>query len=201
MNEPTENEIMTGRKWIEIGKMINNLAVEGWEFQLENSLNENGDMMYSVALFDTDDDNENGIYDSYDTYPTPYEAMKVMYFEHFLEMDGEDICIDLPPDVSEQLYSIADKEGITIDEVVCNILKDMFDAEEECQCGCCEEEEDPCDDCDEEDCEGCELAEEDSYQLAKCCNVCKYFSLKNMWCKLNEHPAERNMVCGGFEQK
>jgi hypothetical protein len=143
-------EIMDARKWIEFGKMFNNMIQEGWEVVLDSEFGETG-TVYSVNMFTPKEE----FYDS-EQYITPYEAIKVMYFKYFLgESDTVETQLDLGTDCIEVLCEIADKDGITVDEVIVNILKQLLGEipkkeDKECGCGC-----------------GCDMSESGQYNFGR----------------------------------
>ena len=118
--EQYEEEIMSGRKWIEFGKMFNNMVIEGIEVELLSTQQDDGTITYYI-------DSELGYSDD---YLTPYAAIKEIYFGEFLGFEElEDINLDLPPELEEELYVQSDKEGITIDELVIRILTETIEKE------------------------------------------------------------------------
>lgn len=118
--EQFENEIMTGRKWVEFGKMLNNMTIEGINVSLMSYFDKEGTITYYI-------DSDLGCSDD---YLTPYSAIKEIYFGEFLEFEElEDMNLDLPPELEEELYVQSDKEGITIDELVIRILTETIEKE------------------------------------------------------------------------
>jgi hypothetical protein len=108
-----EKAVMTSRLWIEYGKMLNNLIVDGADVSITNCL----------------DDDENDVYShsySGEEFASPYLAMKDLYFRQYLEVDDyTDFPLNLDGETLDKLYLISDKEGITLDELVIRILKEM----------------------------------------------------------------------------
>jgi hypothetical protein len=58
---------------------------------------------------------------------SPYEAMKEYYFRYHLKMNTEEIELDIAPELFSKLEIMSDELGITIDEVVNQILTDFMD--------------------------------------------------------------------------
>jgi hypothetical protein len=121
MNELTPEDVcMDARKWIEFGKMYNNIIQEGWEIVLDSTYEEDG-TKYRVDIFTPDEE-----FDDKEYYVNPYEAMKVMYFKYYLDCESENISFDIPNNILKELFIEADTLGITLDELIINILSDTF---------------------------------------------------------------------------
>ena len=115
-----EKEVMTSRKWIEFGKMYNNLSAAGINLYMENrSFND-----CLITMYDTDTGFE---YTSYGI--NPYETIHKIYFDKFLDMT-ESVNLDMSENELHTLYEAADKEGITIDEFVTKVLSEFINIED-----------------------------------------------------------------------
>lgn len=120
MNEIDNDLVMDARKWIEFGKMFNNMIQDGWEVDIETSVIDDYNTTYSYFVYDVKEDETYANH----YFKSPYLAIKEVYFHYFLnQKSNEDVSIDLDKDLEDRLYALADKEGITIDEVVANVLK------------------------------------------------------------------------------
>jgi len=85
------------REWIEIGKMFKKLKEKGTQLQ-----------------YDLETDN--------------YNMVKEVYFEDVLgHKETSIITLDLDEDVWDKIAETADAQDITMDEVLCNLLKEYID--------------------------------------------------------------------------
>ena len=116
--------IMTGRMWVEFGKMYNAIVSEGYDVIVE-TVRENFNTFYSISVWD-------GLHmvdESGDVveYLNPYIALKELYFRGYLGIkEWEDIPLDFDNEELDSLYKLADQEGITIDEFIINVIKEML---------------------------------------------------------------------------
>ena len=113
-----QEETMDARKWIEFGKMFNNLEVAGIEVELLCS--EIGD--YYISTFDTNNgcclDNEGVV------FCTPYLAMKDYYFNYFCNTgDYTNTLVYIADQDLTDLYKESDVAGMPVEEYVLQILK------------------------------------------------------------------------------
>lgn len=159
-----ENEIMDARKWIEFGKMFNNMVQEGWEVSLDSLVIGDQTTVYNVCA--VNDEGElleyNGDHDS------PYLAIKDFYFHYFFDEEMDSIEFNLPDVDLEKLYNMSDKEGITIDEMIGKILMEILPISKE-------EEGEDC------DCDYCSFAPDPNIEEAKCCFNCKFIKISNIY--------------------
>lgn len=170
-----QEEIMTARNWVEFGKMFNNMTVDGLYVDLisTNTYEDNEFVIYYINLSNDEEDWNNEEFG----FKSPYLAIKHAYFEYFLEIESENIQLDIPDEQLSELYKIADKEGITIDEVVIRMLQKNI--EEECCCGT-----------DQED-------EPEIYE-AECCNNCEsleWIDTDHPTCIHHDVKVKRNLLC------
>lgn len=93
---------MDKREWIEIGKMWENMRDKGIQFL----------HYYDISSFEE----------------YPYKTIKDVYFTEYLGIEEfEDFTFECDEKLLDKLYEIADNQGITVDEVVINCLKDMIE--------------------------------------------------------------------------
>lgn len=156
----------TERKWLEFGKM--------WD-----AMSEDCNITFGVQFTPTN----SGFDDNDGKDDTAYECLKKQYFEEYLEIfDSERINLDLTEKLSEELYAIADKEGVTVDEVVMNILNDYINS--------CSDNPKP---------------EDLQYGPAECCFHCAHgvsatdYAVK-MGCTESCRTTHRSFVCNKFEK-
>lgn len=128
------------REWIEFGKIMNRIETE---YNGTVSIISNGKGQFAcVSPIFVDVENKNDMetrrVDIHVTtsdcewFDTPYQALKFHYFYEYLEMDTSDIDVDIPP----AMFTLADERGITIDELVAEVLTELME-QEPCPCGGC----------------------------------------------------------------
>ena len=103
------------REWVETGKMYESLIDNGYAVDI---------LMDGVILITAGLDEMSYEGDSI------YETLKVAYFTHILDIpeDKTDvISFDLPADLYDKLYDLADQQGIIVDELVIDILSSYID--------------------------------------------------------------------------
>ena len=178
MEKLIKQEEMDSRKWLEFGKMYNNMIQEISDDCAINLI------AYRLKEFHGDDDLRycieimNGadcVYSSgEDGFINPYYAMKDAYFSHYLgQADYEDVSFDLTEDQMKLIYKESDKQGITFDEFILNLLKEHI-----------------------------EKVTPDLIEEADCCYNCEYFSLDNVayipYCNKMTCGTEREYTCKNF---
>jgi hypothetical protein len=121
-----EAQVMDSRKWIEFGKMWNAMETEGYQLTLETYPDTEGiePNEYEVEVWNLAGvRNYNEFSQSYGPFLSPYSAMKSAYFRIYLGMkEYEEIDFDLDEETLAKVTRMADANGITIDEVVTEIL-------------------------------------------------------------------------------
>lgn len=157
------NEQMTKRQWLEFGKMWNKMeACDGFDF---------GVYFLANKKFDK----------------TAYDLLKEQYFLLYLDQRNTELVnFDLPEDLLEKLYEIADEEDITIDELIIDILMDTVEKEKEKEKALTEK------------------ALTEKYQPGRCCfNCCNGIDKEKyevrMGCLHLQKTVHRSFVCGAFK--
>jgi hypothetical protein len=125
-DERRENEeVMDARKWIEFGKMFNAMETEGWYLELV-SFNDHEINEYDFEVYDEYGDDLVPCHNH--RFQTPYAAIKHAYFTVYKnEPDYTDLQLDIEPGDLKRIQKMADDNGITVDEVIINILKDAIE--------------------------------------------------------------------------
>lgn len=124
---------MCARRWVEFGKMFNNIVTQSdFEIMVE-SWDRPAGIRYTAQLSTANDCFES------DEHVSPYLALKQVYFRDFLGQTAtEDIALDFSDDQLEDLYVLADKDGVTIDEKICELLTNYIENQVEIEQGeCC----------------------------------------------------------------
>jgi hypothetical protein len=118
------------REWIELGKMYEAMSNVGQRVTIFNR----GDKFVAAINHGHTESFEDGCCDvtiqvgtvDDEWFDTPYEALKFQYFTWFLEQQTEVVPLDLPVEMIAELFEQADREGITIDELVTEILTEAL---------------------------------------------------------------------------
>lgn len=111
-----ENEVMDARKWIELGKMFNNMNLAGYDVKLKSEVRGDGRTIHTCDVFAF-----GWARYASEKFMTPYSAIKDVYFRFFLKKDISGIQTELKSvgTVSlEKLYKESDKLGVPVEQVI-----------------------------------------------------------------------------------
>jgi hypothetical protein len=174
--------VMTGRMWIEFGKMFNAISSEGYEIVIESFIKEPYVSAFVATVF-----GDGALMGESDEYLNPYAALKELYFTGYLGIkEWEDITLDFENEELQILCEVADKEGITIDEFMMNAIQELINSTPQ------KEKEEP-------------KEEYTPIEVAECCYTCDFiredYNITGAGCVKLDRETEYQKICKHYFPK
>ena len=131
---------MNQRDWIEFGKMYERVVASGYKVSLVND----GDkfcVIFNLLTVESLPESssvkviQKATTSKVEWFDTPYLAMKFQYFNYYLDEYGygkryEDVSVDIDDETYNKLCVLSDEKGITLDELVSQVLEEIMKEEE-----------------------------------------------------------------------